>query len=42
MISRIHNFPTEEYQARIARTRAEMAARNLDFIIVTDPSNMAW
>ena len=42
MVSRIHNFPTQEYQARIARTRAEMAARNLDFIIVTDPSNMAW
>ena len=26
MVSRIHNFPTQEYQARIARTRAEMGA----------------
>jgi len=42
MVSRIYNFPTEEYQIRIARTRAEMEKRGLDWIIVTDPSNMAW
>ncbi len=41
-MSRIVNFPTEEYLARIERTRAEMAKRDLDFLIVTDPSNMAW
>ena len=41
-MSRIINFPTEEYLARISRTRAEMSARELDFLIVTDPSNMAW
>jgi len=42
MVSRIHNFPTEEYLARIVRTRAEMAVRGLDWLVVTDPSNMAW
>ncbi|MBY6201375.1 M24 family metallopeptidase [Maritalea mobilis] len=42
MVSRIYNFPTEEYQIRIARTRAEMEKRGLGWIIVTDPSNMAW
>lgn len=36
------NFPTEEYLARIAATRREMAARGLDAVFVTDPSNMAW
>ncbi len=36
------HFPLSEYQRRIARTRAAMAARGLDLIIVSDPSNMAW
>lgn len=36
------NFTTAEYEARIAKTRAAMAARGLDAIFVTDPSNMAW
>lgn len=42
MVSRIENFPTEDYQRRVRLTRAEMAARGLDWLIVTDPSNMAW
>ena len=33
-------FSREEFADRIARTRAEMAARGLDLLIVSDPSNM--
>lgn len=36
------HFTLAEYQRRIARTRSAMAARGLDLIIVSDPSNMAW
>ena len=36
------HFTPAEYAARIARTRAEMAARGLDLLIVSDPSNMNW
>ena len=36
------NFPLDEYRARIAGTREAMAARGVDLIIVSDPSNMAW
>ncbi len=35
-------FPLAEYEARIARTRSAMAARGLDLVITSDPSNMAW
>lgn len=35
-------FTTDEYSARCAKTRVEMASRGLDAIFVTDPSNMAW
>ncbi|MFT5066846.1 MAG: ectoine hydrolase [Yoonia sp.] len=35
-------FSSGEYAARLAKTRAEMSARGLDAIFVTDPSNMAW
>jgi ectoine hydrolase len=35
-------FPPAEYDARIARTRAAMASRNLDLVVTSDPSNMAW
>ena len=35
-------FARSEYDARIARTRAEMSARGLDVLIVSDPSNMNW
>ena len=36
------HFPLSEYRRRIAKTRKAMAARNLELIIVSDPSNMAW
>ena len=36
------NFGISEYQERLARTRTEMAARELELLIVSDPSNMAW
>ena len=36
------HFPLAEYHRRIALTRKAMAARGLDLIIVSDPSNMAW
>lgn len=36
------NFSREEYADRIARTRAAMARRGVDVIVVSDPSNMAW
>jgi ectoine hydrolase len=36
------HFPRAEYDARIAKTRAAMAGRGLDLIIVSDPSNMGW
>ena len=35
-------FGVDEYAARLTKTRKEMAARGLDAIFVTDPSNMAW
>ena len=36
------HFPLAEYQRRIAKTRSAMMARNLDLIVVSDPSNMGW
>ncbi|MCC1481601.1 M24 family metallopeptidase [Roseibaca sp. Y0-43] len=36
------NFTDAEYEARIARTRAEMEKRGLDLMIISDPSNMNW
>jgi ectoine hydrolase len=35
-------FAASEYAARLERTRAAMAARGIDTLIVSDPSNMAW
>ncbi|MBY6141235.1 ectoine hydrolase DoeA [Leisingera daeponensis] len=35
-------FTRAEFQARLDKTRAEMARRGLDVLIVTDPSNMNW
>lgn len=35
-------FTHAEYQDRLTKTRQEMARRNLDLLIVTDPSNMNW
>ncbi len=36
------NFELSEYAARIAKTRAAMAARGVELLIASDPSNMAW
>jgi ectoine hydrolase len=36
------NFTNSEYQRRVDRTRKTMAARNMDAIVVSDPSNMSW
>ncbi len=35
-------FSTAEYDRRLAATRAAMAARGIEVLVVTDPSNMAW
>jgi ectoine hydrolase len=42
MTSAALSFDHMEYAQRIAKTRAAMAARGVDLLIVTDPSNMAW
>lgn len=42
MITPALYFTKKEYADRIAKTRAEMAHRGVDLIIVSDPSNMAW
>jgi ectoine hydrolase len=36
------SFSREEYAARIAKTRSAMARAEIDLLVVTDPSNMAW
>ncbi len=36
------NFTRAEYAGRLAKTRAAMARRGIDTLIVSDPSNMAW
>ncbi|MCP9481185.1 M24 family metallopeptidase [Shimia sp. CNT1-13L.2] len=36
------DFSPAEYADRLARTRAAMATRGIDTLIVADPSNMAW
>ena len=36
------HFPLSEYHRRIAKARQAMAAKGLDLIVVSDPSNMAW
>jgi ectoine hydrolase len=35
-------FAVEEYRSRIAKTRREMQERDIELLLVTDPSNMAW
>ncbi len=35
-------FSDAEYDARLARVRAEMEYRGIDTLITSDPSNMAW
>ncbi len=36
------NFDRAEYQARLQKTRKAMAERDLDLLLVSDPSNMNW
>ena len=35
-------FPDAEYNARLAKTRAEMERRKLDVLLITDPANMNY
>jgi ectoine hydrolase len=35
-------FARSEYDQRLAKTRAAMAAKGIEVLIVTDPTNMAW
>ncbi|MBY4894916.1 M24 family metallopeptidase [Rhodobacteraceae bacterium N5(2021)] len=35
-------FPTSDYLARLDKLRAAMEAREIDWLVITDPSNMAW
>jgi ectoine hydrolase len=42
MTGAILHFPLSEFQRRIAKVRAAMAARGLDLVIASDPSNMCW
>ena len=35
-------FSLEEYQDRLTRTRAAMAKGQVEALVITDPSNMAW
>ncbi len=36
------NFSLEEYALRLGKTRAAMSQRNIDCLLIVDPSNMAW
>ena len=42
MPDRIPNFSADEYATRLAKTRAAMEAATVEWLIITDPSNMAW
>lgn len=35
-------FTREEYADRLAKTRRAMAAKGIELLVVSDPSNMAW
>ena len=35
-------FPRTEYDARLAKVRAEMASRDLDALVIGDPNNHNW
>ena len=35
-------FQKEEYKIRISKVRKSMDEKNIEVLIVTDPSNMAW
>ena len=36
------NFTLDEYAERLQKTRAAMSAKNIDCLLVVDPSNMSW
>ncbi|WP_299982197.1 M24 family metallopeptidase [uncultured Ruegeria sp.] len=36
------DFSAQEYADRIAKTRAAMGKREIETLLITDPSNMAW
>lgn len=36
------NFERSEYRQRLAKVRAAMESRNIELLLVTDPSNMHW
>lgn len=36
------HFSLEEYQHRLAKVRTSMEEKDLDLLIITDPSNMSW
>lgn len=36
------DFSQSEYDTRLTKTRAAMAAQGIETLIVADPSNMAW
>lgn len=42
MASNNLNFADEDYHARLAKLRTAMDGQGLDWLIITDPSNMAW
>jgi len=42
MIEKDLPFSDQEFQRRLAKTRDAMAARDLDVLFVTDPSNQHW
>jgi len=42
MSNRNPDFSSQEYQARLTKTRHAMAERGIDLMIISDPSNMAW
>jgi len=35
-------FSREEYASRLAKVRAAMQVQNLELLLISDPSNMAW
>jgi len=42
MAELVPSFSREEYANRLARTRRAMAERDIELLVVSDPSNMAW
>ena len=42
MIAKDLPFSDAEYARRLAKTRAAMAARGIEVLFVTDPSNQHW